>query len=683
MSDAIVVTRESDSSLVLVVGVFVVCVALAMLIQSKTPSGTPSGTPNGTQSGTPSATHGTEAPTPAPTVAQSALTGAPLRTTEAPTDTTPVVPEPFRTTAFAPAQTTRTDPDVVPAPTVATSTVLGPLVHAPTTRAPDLFRTTVAPARRENVLVVQSGTPHAPTDTALYPKVDSSGDLWWASHPVAGEYLAVVPTNILPDLGTNPGSALVLVSTNGASAVLGNSRSRELLTLASRLTVSGVTLQVQGTSELGVQNYPQIQSAGSHGSLTVTFSGSSLTLVPFKTDADAYWWKGPAPASSGYTEIAVVPKQGGWGLVGTKQTGSICISTGTIGFGQGPHVAQWTASTVAPFIGTPVVKYTAYVSPVVAQNPSTTGACVQQQNTPAAQAKKAAYRVATTIPILKCTGNLVPCAQGNVTRWRATAALPTLASDSADSEIHVVDLRAEGIVVDAVPRSATWLICSVQGATHRGLAYATEFTDEPPTPGTWYSTWDMASEVVTRQIPTAALSIAIEYRVQPVNRQLVSGTVTWNPVRLPQVASQLELPFFISPTFGDEPDETLATGSGVSGAYVPEFFRAGVRWKYAGGTGNGKEYPDVYLQRMQTEDIPLAVPSRVPAGSTWVVYKHESTSPGVERADVMAYTLSDSTGDSELPASTGWNGWYDSRKKVLQFSPVRGSAVTHIRAASA
>jgi hypothetical protein len=713
MSDAIVVTRESDSGLVLVVGVFVVCVALAILSRSSTPNGTPSGTPDGTPNGTPSGTptphgtpsgtHGTEAPTPAPTVAQSALTGAPLRTTEAPTDTTPVVPEPVRTTAFVPAQTTRTDPDVVPAPTVATPTVLVPaptvatptvmvpaptvatptvasvpaptvatttiLVPASTTRAPD------PPARMENVLIV-SGTPHAPTDTALYPQVDSSGDLWWASQTVAGEYLAVVPRKLVPGFGTSPGSSLLLL-TNGASAELATSRSRELLTIGSRAIVAGITLQVQGTSEVRVQNYPQIKSESSGSSLTVTFQGSSLTLLPFKADSDAYWWKGPAPAPSGYTEIAVVPRQGGWNLVGIRNTGTVCISTGTTSLGQWPHLALWTASTVAPFTGVPVVKYAAYISPVVAKN--LPGACVQQQNTPAAQPKKGAYSVTTTIPILKCTGNLVPYSQGNVTRWLATAALPTLASDSADSEIHVVDLRAEGIVLDAVPRSATWLICSVQGATHRGLAYSTELTEEPPTPGAWHSTWNMASEVVTRQIPSAALSIAIEYRVNPVNRQLVSGTVTWNPVRFPQMlASQLELPFFISQTFGDEPDETLATGSGVSGAYVPEFFRAGVRWKYAGGTGNGKVYPDVYLQRLQIEDIPLA--RQAPAGSTWVVYKHESTSRGVDWVAVIAYTLSDSTGDSELPASTEW---YASQTRKLQFSPVRSSAVTSIRLASA
>jgi hypothetical protein len=102
-----------------------------------------------------------------------------------------------------------------------------------------------------------------------------------------------------------------------------------------------------------------------------------------------------------------------------------------------------------------------------------------------------------------------------------------------------------------------------------------------------------------------------------------------------------------------------------------------VRWKYAGGTWSGKYYPDVYLQRLQTEDIPLAM--QVQAGSTWVVYKHESTSQGV---DVVAYTLSDSTGDSELPASTGWYGLYASQTRRLQFRPEKGSAVTQIRTAA-
>jgi hypothetical protein len=557
-------------------------------------------------------------------------------------------------------------------------------VPASTTRALDPVRTTVAPARRENVLVV-SGTPHAPPATALYPKVDSSEDLWWASQPVAetGAYLAVVPRKLLPGLRADSGSSLLLVSTNGASAELGFRRDSELLTFATSITTQGVTLKVQGTRDVSVRDYPVITSESSHTALTLTFGSSQTLMFPHKGTGSGYWWKGPCTPSSAYTEayteVAVVAKQlGEWSLVGITRAGTAC--TLCAGLGQTPPNARWTASTVAPFTGHPKFDSTVFRSPVVAADPqplTTAGACVEQQNTPAAQANKAAYRVTTTIPILKCKGDLVPYAQGNVTRWRATAALPTLASNSADSEIHVVDLRAEGIVVDAVPLSATWLICSVQGATYRGLVYSTEITDEPPTQGTWYSTWDMTSEVVTREIPTAALSIAVAYRVQPVIARFVSGTVTWNPVRLPHVDSKLELPFFISQTPSDEPDATLATGSDVSSAYVPEFFRAGVRWKYAGGTWSGKYYPDVYLQRLQTEDIPLAM--QVQAGSTWVVYKHESTSQGV---DVVAYTLSDSTGDSELPASTGWYGLYASQTRRLQFRPEKGSAVTQIRTAA-
>jgi hypothetical protein len=209
------------------------------------------------------------------------------------------------------------------------------------------------------------------------------------------------------------------------------------------------------------------------------------------------------------------------------------------------------------------------------------------------------------------------------------------------------------------------------------LAYSTQNSPQPP--ASWTSGWLSGTGLKTEYpIPSELLSVAPvpSSAAQPAQTTFQNVNSTWNPVRLPQ-SSQPNAPFalhyYLSANknpMSTEPDITLQSTTPPPKAYTPQFYRAGVRWFYPGAA----QWPHLWMQRWQAEDIPLS--SQPPASSIdwkWVVYSRPVAASDPTPYNVIAFARADSTlGGADAPP--GDPSWYavEAPNSPIAFKPIRG-----------
>ena len=520
-----------------------------------------------------------------------------------------------------------------------------------------------APARS---LRVTSGTPYVPTGTALYP-CDAGGARWWRSTETNGTYFAVVPKSSLP--GSSP-VGLSLVRVRGAERVQLSSTRSAALAFGDDVGIAEGAEQPVQTGPVPdmsgwTQGQAQIRLASGPAWLTAIVA-SQTTLLPCSSGTGVVWHKAPALANSGYSSVAVVPQpnKAAWDLIGVSAQQVSCR------LASGSGAGTWTVpSGMSPALS---FEYTRHLAPAPNESaPSATAAC---QAAPAPT--KSAYKITTTIPILKCE-RLVPTSSGGATRWVGTADLSPDAADPGAAQIHIINVRVESTLSPdpSIAPDAAWIICCVRGTLCRGLAYSTLASVDPP--AIWTSSWRTSRGVANVPIPAALLSVTSVAGTASAPAQVASfasAGLAWTPVRLPisVTPSSLGVYYYYSTLTGPGADDTLSSESSLPGAYKPEFFRAGVRWFYP---GNGAKYPDLWLQRWVKEDIALASPSQASSDWKWVAYKPAPSSAGWFEAVAFARDESD-TDEADLPPSDKF--WYavESPNTALRFKPLRGGNST-------